>query len=221
LKVNGGISSGTRTHILQAALKCFADCGFAGTSVQKIVSDARVSKPALYYYFKDKAGLFQALVDQAHDERYHLMQEAAGRRSSVAEKLEEIVASIFEFSIRNSELMRLAFATAFAAPGETPPRLNCREKGRRNFEFIESLIRAGQKTGELDSAFSADELAMGIYGQLNSHVMISLLTPDCPLNRRTAQRIVRLFMHGAEHKASTNRKPRFSPSRNNSAANKK
>jgi AcrR family transcriptional regulator len=192
-----GTSSDTRSQILQAALKCFADRGFAGTSVQQIVSDARVSKPALYYYFKDKAGLFQALVDQAHDGRYQLMVEAAARRLTVAEKLEEILSSVFDYSVRNSELMRLAFATAFAAPGETPPKLNCREKGRRNFEFIESLIRDGQKALEISSDYSADELTMGIYGQLNSHVMISLLIPDCPLNRTTAKRIVRLFMHGA------------------------
>ena len=57
--------SATRQHLLQAALKSFADRGYAATSVQHIVDAARVSKPALYYYFKDKAGLFDALVDRS------------------------------------------------------------------------------------------------------------------------------------------------------------
>src|SRR5215471_6978331 len=57
--------STTRKHILNAALKRFARCGYAAASVQQIVTDAGVSKPALYYYFPDKAALFQALVDQA------------------------------------------------------------------------------------------------------------------------------------------------------------
>ena len=60
----------TRQHILRAALKHFANSGYAAASVQEIVDDARVSKPALYYYFQDKAGLFQALVDEAHDEAH-------------------------------------------------------------------------------------------------------------------------------------------------------
>ena len=115
--------SATRQHILQAALKSFADCGYAATSVQEIVDAAQVSKPALYYYFKDKADLFQALVDRAHDERYELMQDAAARGRTVAEKLEEMVAAVFEFSLRNRELMRLAFATAFAATREAPGQL--------------------------------------------------------------------------------------------------
>ncbi len=189
--------SETRRHILAAALKNFARRGYAGTSVQQIVKDAGVSKPALYYYFADKAGLFEALVDRAHDERYRLMKDAAERGDTIAEKLTEIVSAVFEFSLRNQELMRLQFATAFAASGEAPGGSRCRQKGRRNFEFIQSLVEAGQTSGELDHGFSVDELAMGIYGQLNSYVMVRLLCPDCLLNRATAERIVQLFLQGA------------------------
>jgi TetR/AcrR family transcriptional regulator len=196
-KIVNHSDSTTRRHLLQAALKSFADRGYAATSVQEIVNAARVSKPALYYYFKDKAGLFQALVDQAHDERYELMREAAARGKTLPEKLEEIVAAIFEFSLRNRELMRLAFATAFAASGEAPGQMKCREKGKRNFEFLRGLVETGQATGELNGCFNADELTMGIYGQLNSYVMIRLLVPDCPLNRETAKQVVRLFLNGA------------------------
>ena len=187
----------TRQQLLLAALKSFADRGYAATSVQEIVDAAQVSKPALYYYFKDKADLFQALVDQAHDERFRLMQEAAQRGRTIGEKLEEVVTAIFEFSLQHRELMRLAFATAFAAAGEAPGQSRCREKGRRNFEFLRALIEHGQKSSELARDFTADELAMGIYGQLNSYVMIRLLVPDCPLNRQTAQQVVRLFLQGA------------------------
>src|SRR3974390_2456017 len=190
-------ASGTREQLLLAALKSFADRGYAATSVQEIVDAAQVSKPALYYYFKDKADLFQALVDHAHDERFRLMQEAASRGQTITEKLEEFVVAIFEFSLRNRELMRLAFASAFAASGEAPGHNRCREKGRRNFEFLRSLIEEGQTSGQLVCDLTADELTIGIYGHLNSYVMIRLLVPDCPLNRQTAKQVVRLFLEGA------------------------
>ncbi len=204
-----GAISATRDHILQAALESFADCGYAATSVQHIVDAAEVSKPALYYYFKDKAELFQALVDQAHDERYRTMQEAASRGRTIAQKLEEIVAATFEFSLRNRELMRLAYATAFGASGEAPGQVKCREKGRRNFEFVRSLIAAGQESGELTPRFTADELAMGIYGQLNNSIMLRLLVPDCPLNRETATQMVRLFLEGAAPKKTATSRPQM------------
>jgi len=158
---------------------------------------AKVSKPALYYYFNDKAGLFGAVVDSAHDERYELMRAAAERGSSVRQKLEEILADIFEYSLRNQELMRLTFATAFATSNEAPAQGQCRQKGRRTFDFIRALIEQGQASGELSKEFSSEELAMGIYGQLNSYVMLGLLVPECRLDREAAVKIVRLFMQGA------------------------
>jgi TetR/AcrR family transcriptional regulator len=189
--------SATRQHLLRAALKSFARRGYAGTSVRDIVGAAKVSKPALYYYFHDKAALFHALVDQAHDERYRLMEQAASEETTVAAKLEAIAAAVFEFSLKNSELMRLAFATAFASAGENPAGSTCRQKGRRNYELIRSIIQSGQESGELSDDFSVDDLAMGIFGQLNTYVMIRLLAPECPLDRRAAKQIVRLFMQGA------------------------
>jgi len=185
-------------------VKCFAEQGYAATSVQQIVDRARVSKPVLYYYFADKADLFLAVVDSAHDERYRLMQAAAERGRTVADKLEEILAAIFEYSQQNRELMRLTFATAFATTNDMPGQSKCREKGRRNFDFVCSLIKTGQAAGELSRDFSPEELGMGIYGQLNSYVMIGLLVPDCPMNRDSARQIVRLFLRGAANRNARN-----------------
>ncbi len=204
--------------MLQAALKCFAQHGYAGASVQQIVDTARVSKPVLYYYFADKADLFLAVVDTSHDERYHVMQAAAEKGRTVGERLEEIVAAVFEYSLRNRELMRLTFATAFATTGDMPGQSQCRAKGRRNFEFIAGLIKTGQESGELRRDFSADELAMGIYGQVNSYVMIRLLVPDCPLNRDSARQIVRLFLQGASSPGVNGHVVRTPPTRNRSCS---
>jgi len=189
--------SDTRQQVLRAALQKFADCGYEGTSVQDIVEAAKVTKPTLYYYFGNKAELYQALVDYAHDERYRLMQAAAARGATAAEKLIEILTVLFDFLRDNRDLMRIAFATAFAAPGEVPSEVRYLDKCSRNFEFIHLLIKRGQASGELDRRFDSKELAFGIYGQLNIYIMAHLLMPDCRLNRQTAERIVELFLAGA------------------------
>jgi AcrR family transcriptional regulator len=189
--------TGTREHILRAAMKRFAHCGYAASSVQEIVEQAGVSKPALYYHFGDKAGLYRALVDFAFDERYRRMREAAEGGGTVRERLGEIAAAVFGFSQANRDLMRIAFAAAFAAPGEVPAGLAHLEKGRRNYEFVRALIEEGQAGGELDRGFDSEELAVGFYGQLNTHVMVRVLRPECALDRRTARRMVELFFTGA------------------------
>lgn len=194
--------SETRQRILHAALRSFADCGYYGTSVREIVAAARVSKPVLYYYFADKAELFQALADRAQDEWYQLMQEAARRGGTLEEKLEEIIAALFEFAVSNRELVRLAFLTAFGASGQTPSNPHCQEKGRRGFEFLKSLVEQARNSGELETRFPLEEVTMGVYGQILSHMLVNLVAPDCQLNREAARQIVRLFMGGAVIKES-------------------
>lgn len=212
-------SNVTREHILRAGLRCFAEKGYAA-SVHEIVSRAKVSKPALYYYFADKAALFEALVDCAHNERYKLMQEAAQQGRTVAEKFEQIVGAVFEFSLKNRELMRLAFSSAFSPPGQMPGHNKCQTLGRRNFEFIRTLVKEGQASGELDPAFAPEDLAMGIYGQINTYVMVGLLVPECPLDRKAAANIVRLFMQGAGNRHRTNGSARQIPATTRARSNR-
>jgi AcrR family transcriptional regulator len=187
----------TRRQILRAALKRFANGGYAATSVQQIVGDAKVSKPALYYYFRDKAGLFQALVSEAHDERLQVVQEAAARGRNIRGQLVEILAALFDYFHKNRDLTRIAFATAFAAPGEVPPELNYLDRCQRNIEFIRSLIKRAQAAGELSRRFDCRDLAYGFYGQAHLCITAHLLMPDFRLNRRAAERIVDLFLTGA------------------------
>lgn len=187
----------TRHVILRAALKRFAHGGYAATSVQQIVDDARVSKPTLYYYFADKAELFQALVNEAHDERYRLLQKAAARAKGVRAQLVEILVVLFDYFRDNRELMRISLATAFASPGEVPEGCNCHDRCERNFEFVHDLIKRGQARGEIGSRFDSCELAFGFYGQANAYLMMHLLGPKSELNRQMAERIVDLFLCGA------------------------
>ncbi|MBI5388652.1 MAG: TetR/AcrR family transcriptional regulator [Verrucomicrobia bacterium] len=188
----------TRQSILHVALKTFAEKGYAGASVQEIVDAARVSKPALYYHFKNKADLYRAIVDRAFEERLRLMREAAARKGDLAGQLTEIGAASFKFIAKNRELMRLAFASAFAARGEVPHEARCVQRAKCNLEFIRGLIQQAVARGELGRRFDAEELAMGFAGIMNFYVMGYLVGALPSLTARTAQRIVRLFLSGAQ-----------------------
>lgn len=190
-------SSRTRRQILRAAVKRFANAGYAAASVQQIVGDAKVSKPALYYHFRDKAGLFQALVSEAHDERFGVVQEAAARGRDFRGQLVEILVALFDYFHHHRELTRIAFATAFAAPGEVPAKVRYLDKCQRNLEFIHSLMKRAQAGGELGNRFDSRDLAYGFYGLTNFYVRSHLLIPNYRLNRRTAERLVDLFLNGA------------------------
>jgi AcrR family transcriptional regulator len=196
--------SDTRRQLLRAGLKHFANSGYAATSVQDIVDDAQLSKPALYYHFKDKAGLFQALVHEAHEERYRILLAAAEKGGGIRAQLEAILAGLFRYLRENRELMRLSFATMFAAPGEAPEDADCAEKCQRNFEFIHSLLKQAQKNGELDRRFKSLELAYGFYGLANFYVVGHLVCKDCEPDDSAARQIVKLFLAGAAARPPAN-----------------
>jgi AcrR family transcriptional regulator len=52
----------TQAAVLQAARELFAEKGYAGTGTEEIVARARVTRGALYHHFRDKAGLFRAVM---------------------------------------------------------------------------------------------------------------------------------------------------------------
>jgi TetR/AcrR family transcriptional regulator len=54
----------TRAAILKAALEEFAHEGVAGARTDEIARRAGVNKALLYYYFKDKEGLYGAVLEQ-------------------------------------------------------------------------------------------------------------------------------------------------------------
>src|SRR5207342_2383922 len=57
-----------RLRLEREAEKLFADKGFAATSVEEIVREANVSKPAFYRHFESKKALHMALLER-HRER--------------------------------------------------------------------------------------------------------------------------------------------------------
>ncbi|MGF1567438.1 MAG: TetR/AcrR family transcriptional regulator [Nodosilinea sp.] len=58
-------------QILQGAMQEFLQNGYAGTSMDRVATTAGVSKPTVYSYFKDKEGLFQALIKYVAQTRCH------------------------------------------------------------------------------------------------------------------------------------------------------
>ena len=189
-----------RQRILAAARSIFADRGYAGASVQDIVERARVTKPTLYYYFKNKAGLFQAIIDEAFDERYRLMREAAERHQSLEGQLTEILQTLFRYARDHRDLTRISFSMAFAAPGEAPFHTRCLEKRKRNFDFVHGLFKKGLKTRQLDTRYDSRELAMFFFSNVLLYALSQVIPPPHGAVQAKPERIVELFLNGAASK---------------------
>lgn len=194
----------TREKVLDSAIRTFARRGYAGTSVQDILDATGLSKPTLYYHFENKAGLYRAILDHAYDECFALMRNAAERGREVGSRLVEVTFALFEFALRQQDLMRLVFATAFAASEEIPADAINPARRRRNFDFMKDLLAAGQRTGEIDPGVDPVELTHAIYGAISHCLRMHLFTPSGRLDRARAERMVDLFLNGARSRAAMN-----------------
>jgi AcrR family transcriptional regulator len=63
--INQDVEPGRRAQILDAALHVISEHGFRGASIKRIAQHAGLKSPALiYWYFKDKQALFEAMLEQ-------------------------------------------------------------------------------------------------------------------------------------------------------------
>lgn len=60
--LTAAIPPNAQQRLLDAAMLLFSRKGYAATSVRELVEQAGVTKPVLYYYFRNKAGLYLALI---------------------------------------------------------------------------------------------------------------------------------------------------------------
>jgi AcrR family transcriptional regulator len=80
-KVGGGsrrqqYSATTKKALVEIATAEFTEHGYGGTSLDRIVAGARVTKGALYHHFSGKQGLFEAVFAKVEDDAAAQIKEA-------------------------------------------------------------------------------------------------------------------------------------------------
>ena len=71
--------SSTRERVIQAADRLWGLNGARGASLDDIAREASVTKPTVYYYFRDKSALFTAVICSVLEEHGAGLKTAAHR----------------------------------------------------------------------------------------------------------------------------------------------
>lgn len=96
----------TRTTILDAAERIFAERGFAGTSMRELAREAQTSQALLHHHFGTKAGLYDA-VKQRFTDRYNAERRPKVDSNEDLSVVGGAVLGYFEFLRANPNLSRL------------------------------------------------------------------------------------------------------------------
>jgi AcrR family transcriptional regulator len=136
-------------EILEAALACFADKGFAATRMDDIAAHAGITKGTIYLYFESKEAVFKALARQEVGARLAAMTDMVDGFEGPTADLLRLVLSTMGGIVRTSDaviLPRLLLAEAgnFPELGEFWRR----EIIDRGLGLFERIIRRGIARGE-------------------------------------------------------------------------
>jgi AcrR family transcriptional regulator len=137
----------TGEKILAAALKEFAEHGFAGASTRAVAAAAGVQHPLVNYHFKSKEGLWHAVLEGTAGQFMDQFQaRLAGLRGvDDVTKLRLVQEDFIRFSAANPH-----FHLLMSQAGQHPGRqLNAlvNEFVRPYFTAISALIRSAQRAG--------------------------------------------------------------------------
>jgi len=90
-------SARTRLAILTAAERIFAQAGLAGARTERIAASAGVNKAMLYYYFRSKEDLYQAVLEDHFRAFNQQALELLSERGSAAAVLLRYIGLHFDF----------------------------------------------------------------------------------------------------------------------------
>jgi AcrR family transcriptional regulator len=94
----------TRARILDAALAVFSEHGFDGSSLQEIADRLDLTKAALYYYFRSKDELLQALVGPAITDIDAVLDAHAGEQDSPSRR-RQFMQDYLDYLLRHRRLI--------------------------------------------------------------------------------------------------------------------
>jgi len=98
------VAPDTRTRILETALELFSEQGFDGTRLQQIADRLGFTKAALYYHFRSKDDLLQALVTPAMTGMRELLDAHEGLPDTPAQR-RRFVEDYLDFLLRHRPLI--------------------------------------------------------------------------------------------------------------------
>ena len=79
-----------KQNILTTALTLFALRGYESVGVQKIVDESKITKPTLYYYFGNKKGLLDAILQQYFEIFFKSLQNSINTENTLISNLNSI-----------------------------------------------------------------------------------------------------------------------------------
>ncbi|NEQ32388.1 MAG: TetR/AcrR family transcriptional regulator [Leptolyngbya sp. SIO4C5] len=177
----------TRRIIIERARHLFSTKGYAATGTEEIISELGITRGALYHQFKDKLGVFKAVVKEAYSEITDHIQTKIQPLDNNWQQLIVGCQAFLEVA-QQEELRRLVFIEAPAVLAAD----DLVEIDQYGFGLLYESIQVAVGEGQL-STINAEGFAHLVNGSLNE-LAAWVAQSDDPERLKIAQCLVETLL---------------------------
>jgi TetR/AcrR family transcriptional regulator len=191
-----------RERIVGSALRCFAEKGYAGTSLREIAEAARTTKPMIYYYFKSKEGLYISTLGDLLQQFADSIDRATSPEDTPVEKLRSFCDTYLRYF--QSQEPHIAFVVREVF-GLGVDIMN--EFGRSLDERIRSRLKRILEEGTHQGIFRGEDVensTIAIMGILTMFILRRIFGNNVELDRAAAVAQVMEYYVGGLRVSSVN-----------------
>jgi AcrR family transcriptional regulator len=139
-------SASTKRALIDVASGLFTTQGYAGTSLDSIVSGARVTKGALYHHFSGKQAVFEAVFEKVESDANRSIQNALkGSKDPWAKAVAGLRA--FLTVVQQPAYQRIVIQEGPAILGYERFR---EQEERSSYAIVQEIVRAVLKAGDFE-----------------------------------------------------------------------
>jgi AcrR family transcriptional regulator len=183
-----------RQRLLEGAAELFTRKGYAPTTVREIVAAAGVTKPVLYYYFRNKEGIYLELMQQAFAKMEDLVAISQEDRGSPTQKLLAFSDRAYSLFMENIKAVRVMYAIYYG-PHQGAPFFDFDSYHLKFLDAIRRLIEEGIRKGEFRKG-NAEDMTWLILGAINVVMEAQLGHPEMGIGREGLARVLNLIFRG-------------------------
>ena len=164
----------SKESIVQNAIKLFSKKGYAGTSMDELASLCNLNKAMIFYYFKNKKGLYEAVMHKILEEIYSTIINKKKKFDSALDEIEEFIKVYAKFACSHPYLPSLLLKE-LSDSGAVIPEVLFSSMRKLFAHFSDILKRGGYK----------DEIPMVLYFMILGSLNLIVTTKQ--LRQKAAQ----------------------------------
>lgn len=149
----------TKLHIIEFALKNFANYGYDGTSIRDLAEDAGVNVASINYHFRSKQNLYWATMKYSHEMFKSHIEEFAKSSKNINDLMVKIFNFVIEDPVMFKATMKMMMTDGVPDPDPEYYDDSC-ENGPPGMEVISEFLHknSSKKLSEEEIAWAVRAL---------------------------------------------------------------